>query len=85
MKKLYMDMHRMGPGKVTAAAVAEAHLKDLAVQGRHGVHFERYWVDEAEGIVYCLAHAPDAASVTRAHAEAHGLLPDYVGEVTPGE
>lgn len=83
--RLYMDRHHLGAGNVTAAAVAQAHEKDLAVQGKHGVRFLRYWVDEEHGDVYCLAEAPDAAAITATHAEAHGLLPDVVGEVTQGE
>ena len=44
---LYMDTHRKVKG-VTAAAVAEAHAKDLKVQGKHGVNDWNYWVDEED-------------------------------------
>ncbi len=83
--RLFLDIHRLGPGNVTAEAVAEAHRKDLAVQAAHGVNFVQYWVDEAEGIVMCLSEAPDAEAVRATHAEAHGLLPDRILEVTEGE
>jgi hypothetical protein len=82
---LYMDMHQLGPGKVTAAAVAEAHQADLKVQDAHGVSFLRYWVDEANGVVYCLAEADSPDAIVAAHREAHGLIPQTVGEVTAGE
>jgi hypothetical protein len=36
----------MGPGKVTAKDVADAHTKDLAVQDKYGVNSTNYWVDE---------------------------------------
>jgi len=79
--RLYLDVHELGPGKVDAAAVAEAHKKDLAVQGRHGVHFRAYWFDEKQGRVYCLAEAPSAEAAIATHKEAHGLLPSRVREV----
>jgi len=81
----FIDVHEFGPGKVSAADVAEAHLKDLAVQEKHGVRFIEYWVDEAQGRVYCLSVAKDAPSVTAAHREAHGLLPAAILPVAGGE
>lgn len=82
---LFMDVHNLGPGNVTAEAVAKAHAADLAVEDRHGVRFIRYWVDEANGRVYCLSNAPSAEAIVETHREAHGLLPDSVGVVTAGE
>ena len=84
-KKMYIDVHLLEPGKVKFDDVAGAHAKDLAVQGKHGVSFVKYWVDEEQGQVYCLSSAGDSASVRKAHAEAHGLLPAYTLEVTEGE
>ena len=82
-KHLFMDEHQLE--SVTAEAVADAHRKDLAVQGRFGVNFERYWVDEENSKVYCLAEAPDAEALILAHTEAHGLVPQEVHEVAQGE
>src|SRR5947209_3533036 len=56
-RRLFLDVHDLGPGKVDAAAVAEAHRKDLATQGRYGVHFRAYWLDEKQGRIYCLVEA----------------------------
>jgi hypothetical protein len=83
-RRLFLDVHNLEPGKVTFEAVAEAHQKDLATQGRYDVSFIKYWVDEKQGKVYCLAEAPDSASVYQTHKEAHGLVPDLVGLVTDG-
>lgn len=80
-KKLIMDVHELGAGKVKAADVAEAHKKDLAAQGKHGVEFKAYWVDEKEGKVYCLSEGANAESVTNTHKEAHGLMPAKIMEV----
>ena len=82
--KLFLDHHHAGPGKVTADAVGEAHKKDLATQDKHGVNFLSYWVDEADGNVFCLVEGPSADAVKAAHKEAHGMVPDKVSEVTPG-
>ena len=81
---LYMDVHNLEPGKVTFEAVAGAHQKDLATQGKYGVNFIKYWVDEAAGKVYCLAESPDSASLYNTHKEAHGLVPDRVQQVSDG-
>lgn len=83
-KKLYIDVHHLGAGKVTAKAVAEAHAKDLAVEKKYGLSFIKYWVDEEKGDVYCLSSSPSEAAIKMAHAEAHGLLPDQTLLVTDG-
>ena len=80
---LYLDEHRHMKG-VTAAAVAEAHAKDLQVQGKHGVNYRSYWVDEKKEAVFCLVEAPNAEAAARVHREAHGLLADEIHEVTQG-
>jgi hypothetical protein len=83
--KLYLDVHTFGPGKVTAADVDAAHGKDLAVQSKYGVSFINYWVDEANGQVFCLSAAPNADAVRETHRHAHGLMPDTVARVTKGQ
>ena len=37
-----------------------AHAADLNTQERYGVSYLRYWVDEADGKIFCLVEAPDA-------------------------
>ncbi len=81
---LFFDVHYLGAGKVTAAAVADAHVKDLAVQKKYGVNFINYWVDEKLGVVMCLAESPDSQSMINTHKEAHGLIPDEVHKVKEG-
>ncbi len=84
-KQTFIDVHEMGPGKVTAKDVADAHTKDLAVQDKHGVNFTNYWVDEKKGVIMCMSEASDSNAVKKAHKEAHGLLPAYVLKVKQGE
>lgn len=57
------------PG-VTTAQVAEAHKKDVAIQGKHGVTFKTYWVDETIGKVFCLSEAPSKEAAMAVHKEA---------------
>lgn len=83
--QLFLDIHRLEPGSVNAAAVAEAHDKDLAVQDKYGVNFINYWVDEKEGVIMCLSEAPDSSSVINTHKEAHGLAPHEIRKVKQGE
>jgi hypothetical protein len=83
-KNLYIDVHDLEPGKVSFQDVAGAHQKDLAVEGKYGVDFIKFWVDEAKGKVYCLSSAKSPDSVISTHREAHGLLPSSVMKVEPG-
>ena len=77
-----MDIHEI-PGGVSAADVAKAHAKDMEVQGKYGVHDHKYWVNEKEGKVFCLCHAPDAESADQVHKEAHGLRAGKIIKVEP--
>ena len=79
---LYMDVHKV-PG-ATVKDVAEAHMKDLQTQDRYGVRYLRYWVDEAQGKIFCLVDAPDADAANTVHREAHGLVADEIYMVQEG-
>lgn len=80
---LFMDVHTVG-GPVTAEAVAAAHQADLHTQGQYGVHYKQYWVDEANGKIFCLVEAPNADAAISVHREAHGLVADAVFPVAEG-
>ena len=84
IRHLFIDVHRLEPGKVNYEAVAGAHKKDLATQKKYGVSFKKFWVDEEKGMVYCLSSASDSESIRKTHAEAHGLLPEHIYLVTEG-
>jgi hypothetical protein len=58
---LFMDMHTI-EGGVSASDVAEAHQRDLETQGRYGVDYRHYWVDEEAGKIFCLVEAENAES-----------------------
>jgi len=77
---IYMDIHII-PG-VTAKNVAEAHVKDLAMQDHHNCKCMTYWIDEKRDSVFCLIDAPDKDAVIELHSKAHGLIPNKIIEVS---
>jgi len=79
----FMDVHSM-EGGVSASDVAQAHAADVKTQGEYGVKYERYWVDEKAGKIFCLVDAPDADTAATVHREAHGLVADEIYEVHEG-
>ena len=81
---LYIDVHDLQPGKVTYADVMAAHQKDLATEGKYGVNFIKFWIDEQAGKVYCLSTAKDTNSIINTHREAHGLVPSAIYKVSSG-
>ena len=83
-RKLFIDVHQLEPGKVKYEDVAKEHTKDLAVEKKYNVDILKYWVDEKEGKVFCLASASDSGALRKTHAEAHGLLPDNIYLVEEG-
>ena len=81
---LYMDIHKNVEG-LTAEAAAEAHLKDLEVQGKYGVKYLHYWLNEEDGSVFCLSEAPSKEAALAVHREAHGGVADEIIEVREGD
>lgn len=78
---LFMDVHTI-EGGVDAAAAAQAHQADLAVQDRYGVSYLRYWIDEAGTRIFCLIEADSAQDAVAVHREAHGLVADEIFAVS---
>ena len=78
---LFMDVHTIAGG-VSAADVAGAHEADLATQGKYGVRYLRYWVDEGAGKIFCLVEADSSEDANTVHREAHGLVADEIHPVS---
>lgn len=78
---IYMDIHEI-PG-VTPEAVGAAHLADVGTQGKYGVVYHKYWLNEAQGKVFCLCSAPNPDAAMSVHREAHGLVAEKIIEVAP--
>lgn len=79
---LYMDVHRDLKG-VNAEDVARAHVKDLEVEKKYGVHYHKYFFNGQNGSIFCLVEGPDKDACERVHREAHGLVADDLIEVEP--
>ena len=77
---LFLDSHVV-PADVTAADIAQAHARDVALQDKYGVRYLKYWYDPARGRVFCLVLAPDREAALTVHREANDLLPDDIFEV----
>jgi len=67
---IYMDRH--DAEGATLEGCANLHKKDLAIQGKYGVRFITYWVDEVRCSAFCLVDAPNKEAIQKAHDEAHG-------------
>jgi hypothetical protein len=78
---LFMDVHTL-EGGVSAADVAKAHKADLETQGKYGVSYLRYWVDQSAGKIFCLVEADNAEMANTVHREAHGLVADEIFAVS---
>jgi class 3 adenylate cyclase len=77
-----MDIHEI-PGGVSSEDVAKAHAQDIKVQSKYGVSYHKYWVNEKEGKIFCLCHAPNAEAAKQVHREAHGLVAEKVIQIEP--
>jgi hypothetical protein len=80
---LFMDAHTV-EGGVSASDVAAAHQADLATQGKHGVSYERYWVDEAPAGSSASSRRRTRSAAATVHREAHGLVADEIYQVSEG-
>lgn len=78
---VYMDRHYIEGA--TRRAVADAHLKDLALQDKYNIKFLTYWFDEMRSTAFCLIEATDKETIERAHNEAHGSIPNEILAVDP--
>jgi class 3 adenylate cyclase len=76
-----MDIHEIKGA--TADAVAKAHEADMKVQGKYGVEYHKYWVNESCGKIFCLCSAPTPEAAATVHREAHGLVAEKIIEVSP--
>ena len=71
----FMDVHS-GFFGVSAQQLAEAHQRDLEIQGDEGVVYEQAWLDPEAGKVFCLATGPSKEAVMRIHERAGHPTPE---------
>jgi class 3 adenylate cyclase len=78
---LYMDRHDVTGA--TPKDLADAHIRDVAIQAKHGVRYITYWFDPDAQTVFCLAEAPSAEAAQKVHEESHGLVANRIIDVDP--
>jgi class 3 adenylate cyclase len=81
---LYMDLHK-GVKGIKIEDVENLHVLDVAVQDRYHVKYHKFFVNEAEGTIFCLVEAPSKEACSACHKEAHGELACEIIEVHPSD
>jgi AraC-like DNA-binding protein len=80
---LFMDFHKID--NITIDDVVKAHMADVAIQDKYGVHYHQFWVNVKAGTVFCLTEGPDAETCEMVHKLAHGNLACAITEVEVGD
>ena len=78
---IYMDRHYTEDA--TLQGIANAHEKDIEIQGKHHCKFITYWFDDDRHTGFCLVDAPSKEAIQKEHNEAHGGVPHEIIEVDP--
>lgn len=81
---LYMDLHK-GLKGLTLEDAEKAHLKDEEIQDQLGVKYHKFYINVAEGTIFCLVEAPNKEACIRCHLNSHGHLPCEIVEVNPSD
>ena len=83
---MYLDRHSgIDFVEVTPQSMVEAHLKDLEVQVKYGVHYITAWINQKDGHAFCLVDAPSTDAASAVHREAHGMMATEIIEVNPSQ
>ena len=81
---LYMDLHR-GLKGISRQDVEHAHYLDEQVQDKYGVKYQKFWMNEEAGTLFCLIEGPNKEACAKVHEEAHGMLACEIIEVHPSD
>lgn len=79
---LFMDFHKLDSAAITQEDVYRAHLRDVAMQNKHGLIYKRYYLNLPQKTAFCLMEGPDMAACIESHREAHGVGACNVIEVS---
>lgn len=77
-----MDFHQIDSDAVTEEDMYRAHLKDIAVQNKHGLVYKRYYLNLHQKTAFCLMESPNKEACMESHKEAHGIGACNVIEVS---
>ena len=81
---LYMDLHR-GLKGISRQDVEHAHYLGEQVQDKYGVKYQKFWMNEEAGTLFCLIEGPNKEACAKVHEEAHGMLACEIIEVHPSD
>lgn len=79
---LFMDFHQLDSDAITEEDMYRAHLKDVAVQNKHGLIYKRYYLNLHQKTAFCLMESPNKEACMESHKEAHGVGACKVIEVS---
>lgn len=68
-----MDFHKIDSDAITEDDMYQAHLRDVAVQNKHGLIYKKYYLNLPHKTAFCLMESPDKESCLESHKEAHGV------------
>jgi len=77
-----MDLHR-GLKGVSREQAEHAHHLDEQVQDKYGVKYQKFWLNEEAGTIFCLMEGPSKEACAAVHQEAHGMMACEIIEVHP--
>ncbi|MBO3100027.1 nickel-binding protein [Gelidibacter pelagius] len=70
---LFMDFHKIDSDAITEEDVYRAHLRDIAVQNKHGLVYKRYYLNLQHKTAFCLMESPNKEACIESHKDAHGI------------
>ena len=79
---LFMDFHKIDSEAITEEDMYRAHLRDVAVQNKHGLVYKRYYLNLQQKTAFCLMEGPNKEACVESHKEAHGIGACNVIEVS---
>ncbi len=79
---LFMDIHKIDSVAVTEEDMYKAHLRDVAVQNKHGLVYKKYYLNLQQKTAFCLMESPTKEACVESHKEAHGVGACNVIEVS---
>ncbi len=68
-----MDFHKIDSDAITEDDMYKAHLKDVAVQNKHGLIYKKYYLNLHQKTAFCLMESPNKEACVESHKEAHGV------------
>lgn len=80
--RLFMDFHSIDSDAFTEEDMYRAHLRDVAVQNKHGLIYKRYYLNLHQKTAFCLVESPSKEACIESHKEAHGIGACNVIEVS---